>query len=92
MGIGESQVEALVGPTLETMTGLEIGYCARLGEVDLRLIGTAVQLDEAEKVVFPALGTYLLPPGGKSWAAFGKPSSAVAPEAAGFGFALPPAS
>ena len=60
VGIGESQVEALVGPTLEAM-GLEVGYCARRGEVDLRLIGPAELLARAEKIVVPALGTHLLP-------------------------------
>ena len=59
VGIGESQVENLVGPTLEAL-GLEVGYCARIGEVDLRLIGPADLLAQAEKIVVPALGTYLL--------------------------------
>ena len=36
--------------------------------------------------------TYVLAKGGQQWTSFGKPSSAVAPEAAGFGFALPPSS
>lgn len=34
--------------------------------------------------------TYVLAEGSKNWSSFGKPSTAVAPEAAGFGFALPP--
>ena len=59
VGIGESQVENLVGPPLEAM-GLEVGYCARLGEVDLRLIGSSELLARAEAIVVPALGTYLL--------------------------------
>ena len=60
VGIGESQVEALVAPQLEAMGNLEIGYCARLGEVDLRLIGPADALERAEGIVLPALGQYLL--------------------------------
>ena len=35
------------------------------------------------------LRTYVLAPGSKHWASFGKPSTAVTPEAAGFGFAIP---
>ncbi len=66
VGIGESQVEALVGPALTAMDGLEIGYCARIGEVDLRCIGTADLLDRVEAVVLPALGSYLLASGGES--------------------------
>ena len=65
VGLGESQVEALVGPTLEAM-GLEVGYCARRGEVDLRLIGPAELLARAEGIVVPALGTHLLPREGKT--------------------------
>jgi hypothetical protein len=38
------------------------------------------------------LRAYVLAKGGKNWSSFGKPSTAVAPEAAAFGFALPPAS
>ena len=37
-GMGESGVEELVGEPLLAL-GLEVGYCARPGEVDLRLIG-----------------------------------------------------
>ena len=61
VGIGESQVEALVGPALLAMAGLEVGYCARIGEVDLRCIGTPDLLERAEAVVLPALQPYLLP-------------------------------
>ena len=59
VGIGESQVEDLVGSQLEAM-GLEVGYCARIGEVDLRLIGPSNLLAQAEEIVVPALGTFLL--------------------------------
>ena len=60
IGIGESQVEAMVGAELEKMAGLEIGYCARLGEVDLRCIGTDDLLERAEAIILPALQTFLL--------------------------------
>ena len=66
VSIGESQVEALVGAELEKMPGLEIGYCARLGEVDLRCIGTPDLLERAEAVILPALGKYLLSRDGKT--------------------------
>jgi hypothetical protein len=36
-----------------------------------------------------SIRAYVLPQGGDKWSSFGKPSTAVAPEAAGFGFALP---
>ena len=66
IGIGESQVEAMVGAELARLPGLEIGYCARLGEVDLRVIGTPALLDRAEAIILPALQTSLLSRDGKS--------------------------
>ncbi len=39
----------------------------------------------------PTLTTYYLPQGGTEWTAFGEPSTAVAPVAAGFPLVLPPA-
>ncbi len=40
VGIGESQVEQLIDEPLRVLTraGLELGYCARPGEVDVRLV------------------------------------------------------
>ena len=66
VGLGESQVEAMVGPALLAMDGLEVGYCARIGEVDLRCIGTPDLLERAEAVVLPALQPYLLTGGSKT--------------------------
>jgi nicotinamide-nucleotide amidase len=58
LGIGESVVEEKVGETLITM-GLEVGYCARPGEVDLRLIGPTEVLDRAETPVRERLGKWI---------------------------------
>jgi nicotinamide-nucleotide amidase len=60
VGIGESSVEALVGPALAKIDGLEIGYCARLGEVDVRCIGSDGMLERAKAVILPALASHLL--------------------------------
>jgi nicotinamide-nucleotide amidase len=38
------------------LPGLELGYCARLGEIDLRLIGETATLDRAERIVREKLG------------------------------------
>ena len=56
-GMGESLVEEAVGAELVALPGLELGYCARPGEMDLRLIGPTAVLDEAERVVREKLGT-----------------------------------
>jgi competence/damage-inducible protein CinA-like protein len=50
-GMGESLVEEAVGAQLIALPGLELGYCARPGEMDLRLIGSPAVLQEAEKIV-----------------------------------------
>jgi nicotinamide-nucleotide amidase len=55
-GIGESLVEDAVGSQLLALPGLELGYCARPGEMDLRLIGENEVLDRAERIVREKLG------------------------------------
>ena len=39
VGIGESEFQDQLDADLAKVAGLEVGYCARLGELDLRLIG-----------------------------------------------------
>jgi nicotinamide-nucleotide amidase len=56
-GLGESLVEEAVGAQLLELPGLEVGYCARPGEIDLRLIGETALLDRAERIVREKLGT-----------------------------------
>ena len=50
-GVGESMVEAKIGPQLLALPKVELGYCARLGEVDVRVLGPAATLDAAETIV-----------------------------------------
>ncbi|MEK0449405.1 MAG: hypothetical protein RL088_1673 [Verrucomicrobiota bacterium] len=57
-GLGESRVEELVGEPLLAL-GLEVGYCARPGEVDLRIIGAPAVLDQGEAVIRQKLGTFI---------------------------------
>ncbi len=56
LGLGESNVEALVGERLLAIPGLELGYCSRPGEVDVRCLGSEEVLEAAEKIVVEALG------------------------------------
>ena len=65
VGIGESWVEERVGATLEGM-GLEVGYCARSGEVDLRLIGPLETLAKADEIVTNSLRKYLVTSSGET--------------------------
>ncbi len=55
VGLGESVVEEMVGADLLAM-GIEVGYCARPGEVDVRLIASPAFLDRAEVLVKERLG------------------------------------
>ncbi|MEP6823126.1 MAG: CinA family nicotinamide mononucleotide deamidase-related protein [Chthoniobacterales bacterium] len=50
-GVGESVVEAAVGERLLALPDGEIGYCARLGEVDVRVIGPQSTIDSAEALI-----------------------------------------
>ena len=58
-GVGESFVEERVGEPLLAL-GLELGYCARPGEVDVRLIGSAEQVARAESIVRAAFAAELV--------------------------------
>ena len=66
LGMGESNVEALVGEPLLAIPGLELGYCARPGEVDIRCIGPASVVEAAEKVVLQALGERIVTRDGRN--------------------------
>lgn len=50
----ESIVEEAVAPVLKGLPGIELGYCARMGEVEVRILGE--NLDEAERRIRAALG------------------------------------
>jgi nicotinamide-nucleotide amidase len=58
-GIGESQVEARIGKSIEARGDLEVGYCARPSEVDFRLIGSRAVLDEVEPAIRAELGEWI---------------------------------
>ena len=57
VGMGESLVEEAVGEQLHQIAGIELGYCARPGEVDLRIIGERSALDQADAIITAGLGT-----------------------------------
>src|SRR6185503_18582357 len=64
-GMGESVVEEKIAGPLQELTaaGLEIGYCARTGEVDLRLAahgaGAGMVVAEAEQIVRALLDKHI---------------------------------
>jgi nicotinamide-nucleotide amidase len=65
VGVPESIVEAGVGEELLGL-GLELGYCARLGEVDVRIWGSPPQAEEAERILRNAFGKAVLDSGAAS--------------------------
>jgi nicotinamide-nucleotide amidase len=62
VGVPESVVEATVGEALLEL-GVELGYCARLGEVDVRVRGSDEEADQAEAILRKAFGKSVLPAG-----------------------------
>lgn len=59
-GIGESSFHEGVDQRLAAVPGLEYGYCAHIGEVDLRLIGTAESLAEGRKIALEHFESFLI--------------------------------
>ena len=56
VNMGESVVESAVGARLLAIPNLEVGYCARPNEVDLRLLGPLAVVEEGERIVLEVLG------------------------------------
>ena len=54
-GVGESDFHAKLDQELMTIPDLEVGYCARTREVDLRLIGSKKSIEQASRL---ALNTF----------------------------------
>ncbi|MFK7851044.1 MAG: competence/damage-inducible protein A [Akkermansiaceae bacterium] len=65
-GIGESDFHHEVDQQLSAIAGLEYGYCARMGEVDLRLIGKDEAIQEARSLVLGHFSVFLISDDGSS--------------------------
>jgi nicotinamide-nucleotide amidase len=55
-GVGESSVEEAIGKKILAIPGIELGYCARPGEVEVRIIGKAEAIDQADAIIRSLLG------------------------------------
>lgn len=60
IGIGESDLHDLVDAQLASIPGLELGYCARLGEVDVRLIGKDAAIQAGKNVLLEKISAHLV--------------------------------
>jgi nicotinamide-nucleotide amidase len=65
-GIGESDFHHGIDAGLAAIPGLEYGYCARIGEVDLRLIGSADAIAAARSLALASFGRNLICDDGSS--------------------------
>jgi len=54
--MGESLIEEAIGTKILAIPGVELGYCARPGEVDVRIIGERAALEQADQIVRAQLG------------------------------------
>src|SRR5213076_2437460 len=54
--LGESIIERKIGAAVLAIPGIELGYCARLGEADVRIIGSGQSVAQAEKTITDKLG------------------------------------
>ena len=55
-GVGESLVENAIGKKVLTIPGIELGYCARPGEVEVRIIGDPNAVGAADAIIRRELG------------------------------------
>ena len=65
-GIGESDFHDGIDQRLAAIAGLEYGYCAHIGEVDLRLIGSAGAIAEGRSVALENFEKFLISEDGSS--------------------------
>ena len=56
--IGESQVAAAVEDSIMSLGDVELGYCARAGEVIVRVLGTPAQLAASETIISATFPTH----------------------------------
>ena len=54
---GESLVEEAIGDHVLAVPGIELGYCARPGEVDVRIVGKAKAIEQADAIIRSTLGS-----------------------------------
>ncbi|MFC5051214.1 competence/damage-inducible protein A [Rubritalea spongiae] len=65
-GVGESSFHERLDANLHSMAGLEVGYCARPSEVDLRLIGSSAVVAQARDFALSEYPEHLISENGSS--------------------------
>jgi nicotinamide-nucleotide amidase len=54
---GESLIEEAIGKRVLAVPGIELGYCARPGEVEVRIVGKAEAIEQADAIIESTLGS-----------------------------------
>ena len=54
---GESSIEEAIGERVLAIPGIELGYCARPSEVDVRIIGKPKAIEQADAIIRSTLGS-----------------------------------
>ncbi len=62
-GMGESVVEKAIGERVLAIPGIELGYCARPGEVEVRVIGEPCAIQKADAMIRDELGVSIFSTG-----------------------------
>lgn len=65
-GVGESDFHQGIDARLSAIEGLEYGYCARIGEVELRLIGDETAIAAGRAIALEHFGEFLINEDGRS--------------------------
>jgi nicotinamide-nucleotide amidase len=58
-GVGESLVEEAIGKKVQAIPGIELGYCARPGEVEVRIVGKSEAIEQANAIITPKLRRFI---------------------------------
>lgn len=66
VGVGESEFQDRLDAKLAEVEGLEVGYCARLGELDLRLIGSDEAIAGGRKLAEDMFSDFMVSDDGAS--------------------------
>ena len=65
-GVGESLVENAIGKEVLAIPGIELGYCARPGEVEVRIIGDPNAIGPADSIIRRELGVSIFSEDGEA--------------------------
>jgi len=67
--MGESIIEKKIGDAVLAIPGIELGYCARPGEADVRVVGSTEAISKAEKIIREKMGDAIFSVAGETLAA-----------------------